>query len=106
MTIVDDLADMMPDTVTLSTVASRDDYGVPTYNTGVEFVARVVRRHRLVRTVDGDEVISTAQVWIAGCPTISPDDQIELSDGSTPPILAVEKFQDENGPSHVKIALR
>ena len=106
MAFIDDLADLMTDTVTIRSLTGRDDFGAPTYDAGTEYPARVVRRHKLVRDLNGDEVVATGEVWLAGAPTLDPDDQVELSDGTTPHVLTVERFQDEVGSSHTKLMLR
>ena len=107
MTFISDLADMMTDTATWRALTGRDDYGVPTYaSPGTSYAARLVRKHRMVRSLEGDEVVSTAQLWIGGTPAIAADDRVTLSDGSTPVILAVERFQDEIGASHVVVFFR
>lgn len=106
MAFVDDFADVFTDTVILRVVTSRDDFGKPTYGAGTTYNARVVRKHHVVRDSAGDEVVSTAQAWLQGTPAIEPDDQIELSDGTNPPIISVERYQDEVGSSHTKVVLR
>lgn len=111
MAFVNDFLDMMSDTLRWRPLAGRDDYGAPDYGStdGDEFECRLVRENKLVRTVQGDEVVSTAHVWIGGTPMVRPEDQIELSDGTTPEILSVEIFQDEDGGellSHTKVYFR
>lgn len=104
MAFVDDIKDLMQDTVVVRAVVSRDDYGVPTYGSGTSYGARLVKQNRRVRTPKGDEVVSTAHVWIAGAPDVAPDDQVELSDGTTPEIASVERPQDETGEfTHTKV---
>lgn len=100
------LKDLFTDTVTYRAFSSRDVFGAPTYGSGTEYAARVVREHHLVRDGQGDEVVSTAQVWIKGTPEVDPEDQVELSDGTTPEILTSERFQDERGASHTKVYFR
>lgn len=109
MAFVDDLRDMMPDSATWRQLASRDDYGAPTFETATDSSfdhVRLVRRNKMVRSAAGDLIASTAQMWIAGAPAVSPQDQIELSDGSTPEIISVERFQDETGECHSVVYFR
>lgn len=103
MAFVDDLKDLMADTATHAALASRDSYGVPTYGSGTSYTARLIRKNKLVRDAQGQQVLATAELWIAGTPAIRPDDKITLSDGSTPPIAAVERYQDEDGSCFVKV---
>lgn len=105
MAFIDDLADLMTDTVVHSALSSRDAYGVPTYAVGTTHTARVVRKHKMVRDSQGHQVVSTAQAWLKGSPAISPADRVALSDGATPAIAAIERYQDEAGPSHTVVFL-
>jgi hypothetical protein len=98
---------MMPDTATWRPLMSRDDYGAPTYGAAVPFAnARLVRSPKLVRDASGDQVVSSAQLWLVGTPAIAPDDQVTLSDGTTPSIVNVGRWQDEAGESHTKVFFR
>lgn len=98
-----DFLDMMSDTVIVAPLSSRDDYGKPTYGTGVSYTARVTFKDRWVRRSDGTEVLSKGVVWIGATPTVKVDDQLTLSDGSSPPILQADTISDEDGPHHVKV---
>lgn len=103
---IDALKPLMPDTVTWAALTGRDQYAKPTYGSGTTFTARVVRQHKLVRDAAGDQIVSTAHAWLAGSPAISPQDKVTLSDGTSPPIITIERFPDESGPSHTKVYFR
>ena len=100
---ISDFADMMTDTVTHYEYSGRDAYGVPTYGSSADYTARVTFVNKLVRAKDGSQIVSGCQIWLLGSPTISPDDKITLSDGSSPTIITFEKFQDDTGAHHTKI---
>ncbi len=105
-----DFEDLMPHTVTIATVASRDEYNKRTYSTAVTYTARVLERMTRVVDREGRETIATHVVWIAphadsGAPALEPDAEITLPDGSTPPIIRVESIPDEDGDHHVKVYL-
>ena len=106
MAFVDDFQDMAPDTATWEPKDDRDQFGKPTYGDAVTFDhVRLVRKHKLVRNLQGDEVVSTAHIWIMEhpAPEVGPEDRITLSDGTTPTIASIERFQDEDGDSHTKV---
>lgn len=103
MSFVNEFADMFTDTAIWEVLASRDGYGKPVFDTPEAFAARLSRKHKLVRDTEGHEVVSTAHIWLEGTPAVSPQDQITLSDGTTPAIISVERFQDEEGDSHTKV---
>ncbi len=103
MSFIDDFKECFTVTVTHKPFLSQDGFSEPTYGSGVNFKARVVREHKLVRNKEGQEVVSTAQCWLQGNPVISPADQITLEDATTPAIVMIEQLQDEIGPSHTKV---
>lgn len=106
MSFINDLRDLLPDTATWAPLTGRDQYGAPTYGAGTTYACRLVRAHKLIRNSAGDQVVSSAHVWLAGTPAVAPDDRVTLSDDTTPPILSVERFQDEDGASHTKVYFR
>ena len=100
---------MATDTASWEPFDERDQYGKPSYGDVTTFAfCRLVRKHKLVRDAQGDLVVSTAQLWVfeETAPAIGPEDQITLSDGTTPPIITTERFQDEVGASHTKVYFR
>jgi hypothetical protein len=108
MAFINDFMDMFPDTVIWKPLVSRDSYGKPTFHaTGYEYMARVVKHPKMVRNKDGQMVTSSAQAHVGigttsgmPFPVISPQDQVVLSDGKTPPIIGVDIIPDENGPAY------
>lgn len=103
MGIVDDLSGLLDTTVTWYPFSSRDAYGVPTYGDGTSYDARIVRKHTKVVNAAGEEVVSKAQVWLAGTPAVATADKVLLDDGTYPPIIAVERYADADGATHTKV---
>jgi len=106
MSFIDDLSELFTDTATHAVLSTRDGFGKPTYGSGTAYSGRLVTKNKLVRDQQGDDVVSTAHFWFQGAPDVGPDDQITLSDGATPPIISVERFQDDVGTSHTKVYFR
>ena len=104
---ISDWHDLMPHTITHQAVASRDEYGVPTYGTGTSYTARVVYKNSRIKSQrrgSETDVIADGHIWISGTPTINVDnDRITLPDNSTPILLSVERWPDESGLHHVKV---
>ncbi len=101
------LLGLFPQTVTHAawTGMSADGYAVPTYSASAStFPARWVTEQRLVRTFDGTEELATSTVWVASTSTFSALDQFTLPDGSTPELLSLEIYRDEDGITHTKLA--
>ena len=94
---------MMPHTITHEESSSRNEYGKPNHGSAASYSARVVYKNDLVRADDGAEKVSKGYVWIQGTPSVTPQDRITLPDGTTPTILSVEEFPDEDGSHHVKV---
>lgn len=101
---VSDFLDLMPDTVTVEPFAGRDGYGAPSYGAPVQYRARVVYRPNLVHAPDGKEVVARGTVWLATSDAVSTEDRLTLPDGSTPRVVAVERYTDASGVHHVKVA--
>lgn len=99
---VSDWLPLMPDTLYHTEFTGRSDYGKPTYGSAVSYRCRVVYKTKNVRDKQGNIVVARGTVWIAGTPTISPEDQITLPDGTTPPILSADLFTDDTGNHHVR----
>lgn len=97
---------LMPSTVTIAGRTGHSNYGVPTWSTGTTYRARIVHKPRFVRVDEAHTLAIRHDVWIASTGnTITADDRITLPDGSTPPILAVERYEDADGPHHVHLML-
>lgn len=100
---VDDWADMFAATVTIASYSARGTYGLRTFGTAVSFKARVIEKNQRVLAPDGTERVARGTVWVQGIPTVTVEDQITLPDGTTPTILSIERFPDEDGAHHVKV---
>lgn len=106
MAFTDPLLELFQTTITQAGWAgmSTDGYATATYSTDTtSYPARVVTEQRLVRTFDGTEELSNTTVWVASTSTFSPLDQFTLPDGTTPGLLSLETFRDENGVTHTKL---
>jgi len=90
----------MNQTVTHKALSSEDAYGKPTYAAGTDYDARVTERDQKITDFNGQEIIARGEVWINGTPTIDPQDQLVLPDGSTPRIVAVRRVADDDGSWH------
>lgn len=99
---------MMDSTIKISTRSGHDQYGAATFGaTTYSHRARIVEERGYVRGA-GDETIEFKSVLWArstGSTRIVATDRVTLPDGTTPPIVSVERYPDESGPNHVKIYL-
>jgi len=104
---ISDWLDLMPATVTHQSVIARNEYGAPTtYSAATSYRARVFQKaRRVINRVNGQDEISSVQVWIAGLPSLALDGKIILPDGSTPRIMSWDVPTDEVGEHHMKVYL-
>lgn len=98
------LRQFMTQTITVYPRTGHNSYGEATFgSTGVTYQCRIAGTPRWVRNQNAEIVEITDVVWVGSTGTITEQDRIELADGSTPPVIRVEKFPDQNGHHHTKI---
>jgi hypothetical protein len=96
-----DFIDMCPHTVTVEPFVSLDPYLKYTYGPPVTYRARVQGKNQMITTVQGEDVVSSVQVYLSG--TVTPQDRITLPSPfspSQPSILAIGQVSDESGSHH------
>jgi len=94
------LLSLMPDTITLEAYSTQNAYNEPTYAAATTHQCRVQGRVKMVRTVQGDEKVSTVQVYLATAAGVTVRDRVTLPTRFTPRqpvILAVDYRSDEQG---------
>ena len=94
------LLDLLDTTIVVSTggPTSKNLYGVETYSTGGStFQAQNVPTHQMIR----DDAEFTRQVRysliVASTVPHSTQHKVTLADGTSPPLLRVERYPDETG---------
>ena len=100
--------ELMADTIRVSTMASFDAYGDPTYSTEhTVYPARITEIPKMVRNFMGEEVVASNVVWVASTGLIPATAQISWTapDGSTqfPTLISIERPADEDGTHHHKL---
>lgn len=93
--------ELMPHTITVSTMTGFDAYGDPAHSTsGTTYRARVKEEPKLIRDFIGEEVISTVTVWVASTGQIPATSLVTLPGGDQPALLSVSQVPDEDGIHH------
>lgn len=101
MAIESDFRDLMRDTATVYRMSARSAYGEVAYDvTGTELRGHYRQSLRMVRTLTGEEKVSSASFHVYGDQLIDPTDKIVLPDGTTRLILSVERRYDDKGAHH------
>lgn len=96
----------MDSTITVTTRASHNNYGEASYSTSsATYRARIVEKPGFVRSANGEEVGYSHTLWVrsTGSVSITVTDKIALPDGTAPPIVAVERYPDDEGEHHCKV---
>jgi archaellum component FlaG (FlaF/FlaG flagellin family) len=108
MSFDDAFLGLMNSTVTVSTRGASNNYGEPSFSTSsVDYRARIVEKPGFIRSAQGEDIGYSHTLWIrsTGSVSITATDRITLPDGSSPPVVAVERYPDETGPNHVKVMM-
>jgi hypothetical protein len=85
-------------TITIYSYSGFDAYGNPSVSTaGTTYAAFVLQTVKSIRDKSGVDKVSNSQVYLDGAVTPSIEDKITLPDGTSPIILAVQRFPDFNG---------
>lgn len=102
----DGLLGLMPSTLKVNALkgVSTDGYGTASYSSSTaSYRCRVVEKQTLVHTFEGDEQVARTVAWVRSTSTFGPWDKVTLPDGTTPRLLAVEDYPDEDGHHHQKL---
>ena len=97
---------LMPSTLKVNALkgVSSDGYCIPTWSSSTKsYRCRVVEKQTLVHTFEGDEQVARTVAWVRSTSTFGPWDKITLPVGTTPRLLAVEDYPDEDGAHHQKL---
>lgn len=104
-------ASTLTETVSLREPTGVDSYGTPTFvgASTVTCPAWISRKPRAVRTLSGEEKVSSAQISLGhpsgggAVPRPSTLCEVTLPDGSKPLVLYVESITDPDGDIHTSI---
>jgi hypothetical protein len=101
------LTEFLTQTITVEPFTGPDGFGAPAYGAAVTFSpqetrggARVKRESKLVRGLEGEEVLSNASVLLDGAAGIPARSRVTLPDGTVSTVLAVEDAPDEKGATY------
>lgn len=104
MTIDSELLEIMVDTITLAGVSTKDAYGKRSWASAVTIEnCRVESGNHRVIDNNGDETVAVGKVYVPGQPTATIYDKLTLPDGTTPPILMIDRVGDQFGSNHTVI---
>ena len=97
MAIDQQLVELMTQEVTWRQVTARDRYDARTWGSDQTVGCYIDEMPEIVRDDEGETVTATHTVYLDGVYAVALDDEIELPDGSTPPIVKVRQLTDDVG---------
>lgn len=95
--------DLMPTTATFANPTGYNVYGKPTAGTVVTFKCHISRNQRQVFSPEGVAVLQGGSIQMDDIYDVEEEAILTLPDGSTPKIIAVKTFFDENGAHHTSL---
>ena len=104
MSLEKSFLDLAPHTVTIAALSTVDLYGVPTHGSGTTYSALVVDQTKRVIGTDGQERIATQVAYVlSSSAEVNEADKITMPDGSTPKIVKVDTYSDDQGQHNVVV---
>ena len=96
-----DFNELLVQTLKVRTLSSVSAGGAPTFSgTTSSYSCRAKKVTKFVRDAQGGARMATDEVWVASTGTFVPTSRYELPDGTTPPLLYVTSYPDEDGSHH------
>lgn len=105
MTFDPDLLELLPHTVQIASPTGYSVYGTASFGSPSTYQARLIVKPGAIRTMQGEVVESRTVAWVASTRTFTVADRITLPDGTTPPIVLIEQYPDEDGSYYSKLIL-
>ena len=97
MTALADFDDMLAQSIVYKPFSSRTAGGTATFGTASTYQARVVNTNKQTRDLQGNVVQASYIAYVASTSVLSARGLFTLPDGTTPPVLNVTVWPDENG---------
>ena len=98
-----DFADWLDYTVTYYPWTGYDKYGAPTYGTSSTIYCYRVDTSKLVKNAQGQEVVSSHQLYIAGSVNYDPLDKFVPNGATYSPTLTVEHFYNDKATLELSV---
>lgn len=100
MPVDPDLVAMMLDVVTFYPPGTRNGYAEAPDGTAVAVTCRVESSNTMIRDSEGRERVTTATIYTDRIYGIQPSWRPVFADGTTHPVMRVDTWEDDEGPSH------
>lgn len=100
--------DMMGSTITIEPWVSQSVSGVPTFGAAVSYPCHIQMKNHYVISWEGREVMARGKVFLATTDLISVKDRVTMPAGTVPlqpPLMAVNRQDDETGSHHTVLEI-
>ena len=97
---------LLPDTITIEPYTGADGYGAPQFGAGVSYRARIEWGPKNVMNAQGQEVVSSARIYVSCKTAFDSRSRVTLPAGRgpvNPPILLVKPATGMRGIHHTVI---
>ncbi len=99
-----ELVALMVDTITVAPATGRTASGTATFGAPVSLTCKVDWKRQVYPSATGRDVVGRGIVYLPAVhPEITTEDRVTLPDGSSPPLLGVQTFDDEAGPCYTTL---
>lgn len=108
MSLIDDLEDFLPHSISIEPYSSQDEYGEPSYGVAVTYRGRVEIKNMMVRDDFGKERVASGRIFLNTTSIPTTKDRVTLPSGydpATPEILAVMPQENETGIDHIVLMI-
>lgn len=92
-----DFRDWRNETITVVPFSTYDSHGGVTYGSSATVSCFISYEKKMITAHDGQEVVTSAQIYIVGSTSRSVLDKITMPDSTTPRLLRVDHYYNEIG---------
>jgi hypothetical protein len=96
------LKQLLKQTVQIAPYVSRNFNNEFTYGTNVSVASRIENDTKVIKNVDGRDVVSSCQIYVDGSTIVNVNSRVTLPDGGTPRIINIQEMPDETGNIYYK----
>lgn len=98
-----DFADWRDYNVTYYPWTSYDAHGNPAFGTSSTVSGYIEMSPKLVRDMKGQQVVSSARLYLVGSTGYNVKDKFLLPDGKTPPVLCIENYYNDKATLELSV---
>lgn len=98
-----DFADWRDYSVTYYPFSSYDSHGAPQFGKSSTISCYIEVHPKLVRDSKGQQVVSSARVYLVGSSSYNIKDKFVLPDGQYPPVISIDQFYNDKSTLELSV---